>query len=173
MLAMDVRAYNQQAWDQLVENRNRWTVPVTSGEIQSARQGGWQIILTPTKAVPRSWFPALSGRKTLYLASGGGQQGPILAAAGAKMTVLDSSNRQLEQDRLVRDRDGLSLETVQGDIADLCMFADASFDLIVHPCSNCFVPDVRRLPRRCVNPMVAQKAGRIGNPSYSFVQCWG
>jgi SAM-dependent methyltransferase len=146
---MDVRAYNQRAWDQLVENRNRWTVPVTSDDIQSARQGSWQIVLTPRKPVPRSWFPDLPGTKTLCLASGGGQQGPILTAAGAKVTVLDSSNRQLEQDRLVRDRDGLSLETVQGDIADLCMFADASFDLIVHPCSNCFVPDVHPVWREC------------------------
>ena len=27
-------------------------------------------------------------------------------------------------------------------MANLEMFADDSFDLIVHPCSNCFVPDV-------------------------------
>ena len=146
---MDIRVHNRQAWDKLVENQDRWTVPVSSEEIQRARAGDWQIVLTPTRPVPKSWFPDLPGTATLCLASGGGQQGPLLAAVGAKVTVLDASPRQLEQDRLVSQRDGLILETVEGDMADLSMFADASFDLIVHPCSNCFVPDVRPVWREC------------------------
>jgi SAM-dependent methyltransferase len=101
------------------------------------------------KPVPRNWFPDLAGRATLCLASGGGQQGPVLAAAGAKVIVLDASPRQLEQDRTVAERDGLALDTIEGDMADLSMFADATFDLIVHPCSNCFVPDVRPVWREC------------------------
>jgi SAM-dependent methyltransferase len=40
------------------------------------------------------------------------------------------------------ERHGLSIATVLGDMANLEMFEDDSFDLIVHPCSNCFVPDV-------------------------------
>jgi hypothetical protein len=87
-MAMDVRAYNREAWDKLVESGDRWTVPVTTDEIQRAKQGEWQIVLTPTMPVPKSWFPDLHGASTLCLASGGGQQGPILAAAGAKVTVL-------------------------------------------------------------------------------------
>lgn len=146
---MDIHAYNRQAWDKLVENHDRWTVPVSGEEIQRARAGDWQVVLTPTKPVPKSWFPDLLGAATLCLASGGGQQGPLLAAVGAKVTVLDASPRQLEQDRLVSKRDGLILQTVEGDMADLSMFADASFDLIVHPCSNCFVPDVRPVWREC------------------------
>jgi SAM-dependent methyltransferase len=79
----------------------------------------------------------------LCLASGGGQQGPILAAAGAKVTIFDNSPAQLAQDRFVAERDGLVIETVQGDMADLRVFPDARFDLIVHPVSNVFVPDVK------------------------------
>jgi SAM-dependent methyltransferase len=75
--------------------------------------------------------------------SGGGQQGPILAAAGANVTVFDNSPGQLGQDRLVADREGLTIETVQGDVADLSVFTDARFDLIIHPVSNVFVPDVK------------------------------
>lgn len=146
---MDVRTYNREAWDRLVEERSRWTVPVTSDDVQRAKRGDWQIVLTPTKPVPRTWFPKLPNTDTLCLASAGGQQGPILAAAGAKVTVLDASPRQLEQDRTVADRDGLELETVEGDMADLSMFAEATFALIIHPCSNCFVPDVRPVWREC------------------------
>ncbi|MCJ7532099.1 MAG: class I SAM-dependent methyltransferase [Anaerolineales bacterium] len=122
---------------------NVWTVPVSSQVIAAARQGQWQIVLTPTKPVPRSWFPELTGLDTLCLASGGGQQGPLLAAAGARVTVLDNSPRQLAQDRFVAERDRLTITTVEGDMRDLSMFPDQSFGLVVHPVSNLFVPDVR------------------------------
>ena len=74
----------------------------------------------------------------LCLASGGGQQGPILAAAGAEVTVFDASEKQLAQDRLVAEREGLSLTTVQGDMADLSCFDDESFDFIFHPLLQLF-----------------------------------
>ncbi len=141
---MDIRNYNRAAWNRLVDQRNRWTIPVSSEVIEAARQGNWEILLTPTKAVPQSWFPPkLLGLDVLCLASGGGQQGPVLAAAGAKVTVLDNSPRQLAQDRLVAQRDQLQLTTVEGDMADLSMFPNERFDLIFHPVSNCFVPELK------------------------------
>ncbi len=140
---MDVLAYNRRAWDRQVERGNRWTVPVGPEVIAAARRGDWQLVLTPTKPVPAEWFPPLAGLKVLCLASGGGQQAPVLAAAGAAVTVLDNSPRQLGQDRLVAEREGLVIRTVEGDMADLSMFPDGAFDLVFHPCSNCFVPDVR------------------------------
>jgi SAM-dependent methyltransferase len=140
---VDVREYNRLAWDREVERGNEWTVPVSREAIAAARQGQWEIFLTPSKPVPKEWFPDVEGRDVLCLASGGGQQGPILAAAGAKVTVLDNSPRQLEQDRFVAERDSLAITTVEGDMADLSMLPDQRFDLIVHPVSNVFVPDVR------------------------------
>jgi len=140
---MDIREYNRGAWDREVERGNRWTIPVSEVVVAAARLGEWEILLTPSRPVPRAWFPALEGIDVLCLASGGGQQGPVLAAAGAKVTVLDNSPRQLAQDRFVAERHALSIITVEGDMADLSMFSDQSFDLIVHPVSNVFVPDVR------------------------------
>src|SRR5262245_16452294 len=140
---MDILTYNRRAWDRQVQKGNRWTVPVAPEVIAAARQGDWRIVLTPTRPVPASWFPLLKNLDVLCLASGGGQQGPVLAAGGANVTVFDNSPAQLQQDRLVAERENLSIRTVQGDMADLAAFADGSFDLIVHPCSNCFVPDVR------------------------------
>ncbi|MGB2262039.1 MAG: SAM-dependent methyltransferase, partial [Luminiphilus sp.] len=106
---MSVFDFNQRAWDRLVESGNRWTVPVSSEDIAKASDGDWQLVLTPSLPVPNNWFPPLTGCRVLCLASGGGQQGPILAAAGANVTVFDASERQLSQDRLVAHRDGLSL----------------------------------------------------------------
>ena len=146
---MDVRQHNRDAWDQNVEDKNRWTIPVTSDEVARAKVGDFQIYLSPMKPVPMSWFPTLKGMPVLCLASGGGQQAPLLAAAGASVTVTDISPRQLEQDRLVAARDGLIIETVEGDMADLSRFDDRTFGLIVHPVSNCFAADVRPVWQEC------------------------
>jgi SAM-dependent methyltransferase len=69
------------------------------------------------------------------------------ARQGDWSTVLDASPAQLAQDRLVAAREGLEIETVLGDMADLRAFPGSSFDLVVNPVSTCFVPDVRRVWR--------------------------
>ncbi len=79
----------------------------------------------------------------------GGQQGPVLAATGARVTVFDNSPAQLKQDQLVAERESLSIRTVEGDAADLSAFADESFDLIFNPCSTVFMPDVRPVWKEC------------------------
>jgi SAM-dependent methyltransferase len=139
----EITHYNRQAWDVAVERSSQWTVPVDAAIIAAARQGDWSFTLTIARPVPRAWFPPLTGADVLCLAGAGGQQGPILAAAGAHVTVFDNSPQQLAQDRYVARREGLEITTLEGDMLDLSIFADGSFDLIVHPCSNLFVPDVR------------------------------
>ena len=145
---MDILAYNRQAWDSQVEKGNRWTRPVGPEIIAAARRGDWQVVLTPTKPVPRDWFPPLVGLDVLCLASGGGQQAPIFAAAGARVTLLDNSPAQLAQDLMVAQREQLHITAVRGDMADLSAFPDQSFGLIFHPCSNCFAPRIRPVWRR-------------------------
>ncbi len=120
-----VSGYNRQAWDVAVARGSEWTVPVTPEVIEAARRGEWHIILTPSRSVPRTWFPDdLHGVDVLCLASGGGQQGPVLAAAGANVTVLDNSLAQLARDEEVAARESLSILTIQGDMADLSVLDD-------------------------------------------------
>lgn len=160
--ATDVLRYNRDAWDREVGRTNRWTVPVSAEAIAAARRGEWEVVLTPQRAVPRSWFGDLAKAEVLCLASGGGQQAPIFAAAGARVTLLDASPAQLGQDRTVAEREGLTIRTELGDMADLSRFPDGSFDLVFHPCSNCFVPDVRPVWRevaRVLRPGGALLAG--------------
>jgi ubiquinone/menaquinone biosynthesis C-methylase UbiE len=141
---MDIRKYNQTAWDKQVDsNENPWTKPVSPEVVARARTGDFEILLTETKPVPLNWFPKLQGLDILCLASGGGQQGPILAATGANVTVFDNSPRQLEQDRLVAEREGLDIRLVEGDAADLSLFSNESFDVVFNPCSTVFMKDVR------------------------------
>ena len=128
----------------------KWKAAKTAGHnlsdseiIAKAKQGEFSILLTENIPVPHKWFPPLKGADVLCLASGGGQQGPVLAAVGANVTVFDNSPRQLEQDQLVAERESLILKTVEGDAAHLEMFADESFNLVFNPCSTVFMQDVR------------------------------
>ena len=158
---------NRKIWDKRSENNDTWSIPVTSELVDRAREGHWSIVLTPTKSVPADWFPdPLAGKKILCLASGGGQQGPILSAAGADVTVLDNSKVQLGKDEFVAKRDHLEIKTVQGNMQDLSVFQDESFDCIVHPWSNGYIDDVRPVWKECAR--VLKKNGLLlagfGNP---------
>ncbi|MGD9677625.1 MAG: class I SAM-dependent methyltransferase [Vulcanibacillus sp.] len=139
---MDYVKYNSKAWDNEVKIGNEWTKPVSSETIEAAKNGEWEIVLTPTKVVPKDWFGDLLNKKVLCLASGGGQQGPVLAAAGANVTVFDNSIEQLKSEEYVAKRDGLKIRTIQGDMRDLSCFKNEEFDLIVHPVSNIFVDNI-------------------------------
>lgn len=146
---IDIIKHNSAAWDREVEEASRWTEPVSTAIIKRARQGDWSVRLTPVKPVPREWFGDIVGMDLLCLASGGGQQAPVLAAAGASVTSFDNSAKQLGQDRFVAERDGLRITVEQGDAADLARFADASFDLIFNPCSNLFMPVLQPIWKEC------------------------
>lgn len=168
---MDHRAHNREAWDRKAAAGDQWTLPVGPEVTAAARRGEWSVLLTPNRPVPRAWFPPDLACDVLALAAGGGQQGPVLAAAGARVTVFDNSPAQLERDRAVAARDGLALVTVAGDMADLGRFADGSFDLVFHPVANCFVPDVHPVWRECwrvLRPGGALLAGMMNPAHYVF-----
>jgi len=146
---MNYFEHNRRAWNRESLAGVVWSRPVSSEVVAKARTGHWSVILTPKLAVPKSWFGKIQGKQILCLASGGGQQAPVLAAAGGRVISFDLSDEQLAKDRLVASREGLDVQTVQGDMADLSPFADESFDLIFHPAANVFVPDVACVWREC------------------------
>lgn len=141
-------AHNKSSWDKQAETHSPWSQPVSTELIEAARKGQWDIYLTP-KPLPKAWLGEVKDKKILCLASAGGQQAPLLAALGAAVTVFDISPGQLAQDRMVADRDGLDLQVVEGDMRDLGVFDDETFDLVFHPISNHYVPDVRPVWREC------------------------
>jgi SAM-dependent methyltransferase len=148
--SFDPVAHNRAAWDRAVDEGDEWTRPVGPDVVARARAGDWSVVLIGYQPVPRDWFPAdLTGTAVLCLASGGGQQGPVLAAAGADVTVFDNSSRQLGRDEEVAARDGLAIRTVLGDMRDLSAFADGRFDLVFNPVSNVFCPDLAPVWRGC------------------------
>ena len=88
--SFDPVAHNRAAWDREVDRDNEWTRPVGPDVIARARAGDWSVVLIGHQPVPRDWFPAdLADAAVLGLASGGGQQGPVLAAAGGEAEYGD------------------------------------------------------------------------------------
>lgn len=146
---MDYSEINAQTIDRWIREGWEWGVPITHQAYLDALAGNWDVVLTPTKPVPKAWFGDLKGKRVLGLASGGGQQMPIFAALGAVCTVLDYSPAQLESERMVSQREGYDIRIIRADMTKPLPFDDNAFDLIFHPVSNCYVREVRPIFREC------------------------
>ncbi len=154
---MNYQDINAQTTDLWCENGWEWGQAISHEEYQAAVDGKWDVKLTPTKYVPHDWFGGLNGKAVLGLASGGGQQIPIFTACGAICTVLDYSTAQCDSERMVAAREGYSVTVVQGDMTKRLPFEDASFDIIFHPVSNCYVEEVKPIFKECYR--VLKKGG--------------
>ena len=141
---------NAAVIDRWVAEGWEWGKPVDHQTYLKAQDGQWSVLLTPTKPVPHEWFGSLKEKKILGLASGGGQQMPIFTAAGAECTVLDYSEKQLESERTVAEREGYRINIVRADMSKPLPFADDSFDLIFHPVSNCYIEKVESVFAECL-----------------------
>ncbi len=146
---MSYQDINAATIDRWVQEGWEWGSPISHQDYLRAREGSWDVLLTPTKKVPHAWFGELKGKKLLGLASGGGQQMPVFAALGAECTVLDYSERQLEAERMVARREGYDIRIVRADMTKPLPFEKEEFDLIFHPVSNCYVREVKPIWREC------------------------
>lgn len=144
----DVNAETISTW--IREEDWQWGRPIDSRTYAEAKTGRWDVLLTPTKPVPHYWFGgSLEGRRLLGLASGGGQQIPVFSALGAKCTVLDYNDDQLESERMVARREGYDVDIVKADMTRPLPFADETFDIIFNPASLCYVEKVEPIIREC------------------------
>lgn len=132
----EARSHNQQAWDRMARSGHALTAPASARELEH-----------PLKVVDASgWLgEGIRGWKVLCLAAGGGRHGPLYAAAGGEVTVVDLSGAMLQRDREVAAEHGLVLQTIQTSMDQLEMFPDAQFDLVIHPVSTCYMPSVAKL----------------------------
>lgn len=168
---MKYQDINADTIDRWAREGWEWSLPISHETFLRAKAGEWDIVLTPTKPVPHEWLGDLRGKRVLGLASGGGQQMPVLAALGARCTVLDYSSEQLAREREVALREGYEIEIIRADMTEPLPFADESFDLIVHPVSNCYVAEVLPIFRECYR--VLRRGGALlaglGNEVNYFV----
>lgn len=146
---MNYQDINSKTIDRWVEEGWEWGKPITHEEYLNAEKDIWDVLLTPTKSMPKEWIGDIKGKKLLGLASGGGQQMPIFSALGAECTVLDYSSAQIESEKMVAQREGYSINILQYDMTKPLPFEDESFDIIFHPVSNCYIEEVETVFKEC------------------------
>ncbi|MEZ4620704.1 MAG: class I SAM-dependent methyltransferase [Caldilineaceae bacterium] len=129
----DVSRHNQAQWDELARARLEYTLPLLDLTPAAARQ----------RVDPAHMFGDVAGKDVLCLATGGGQQSACFALLNATVTVVDLSAIQLERDQEAAHHYGYTIRTIHGDMRDLSMLADDSFDLVYQAYSLNFVPQVQ------------------------------
>jgi SAM-dependent methyltransferase len=146
---------NSKTIDKWIEEGWEWGVPISHEVFVNVKNGNWNVVLTPIKPVPHDWFlpflmnGRLDGANLLGLACGGGQQMPIFSALGATCTVMDYSDKQLESERLVSEREKYSINIVKADMTKPLPFENESFDIVFHPVSNCYIENVYHVWNEC------------------------
>ena len=63
------------------------------------------------------------------------------------MTVVNISPEMLAIDRVVAAERGLDLRIVEASMDDLSALRPASFEIVIHPVSTCYVSDVAAVYR--------------------------
>ena len=134
--------------DALVTGQADWTSSASQKELDNARFGD-VVLHFWDKEVPKEWLKDIRGKRVLCLAGGGGLQAPILACAGADVTVIDISGKMLDKDREIALREQLDIRIMKGNMCDMSMFEEASFDLIINPPSLMYVPELSVVYREC------------------------
>ena len=147
---MSAHEHNRRAWDAMVHRKQRFAKPASDDDFAA----------TLSELDPRHWLGNVAAKNVLCLAAGGGRQGPIYAAAGANVTVVDISAAQLELDREVASERGIDLRTVQTSMDDLSMFSPGEFDLVIQPVSTCYIPDL---------PLMYQQVARVTRANGIYV----
>ncbi len=148
MILKDIFEQVEKNIDSLVAKQVDWAAGASREEFQAARAGKLKLHFFD-REVPDEWLSDIKGKKVLCLAGAGGLQAPLLACAGAKVTVIDLSDKMLDQDRAVAERENLQMEIVKGNMCDLSMFGEGTFDYIINPPSLMYVPEPGAVFREC------------------------
>ena len=137
--------HNRRAWDRLAEKRRRFTQPARDEDLTD-----------PLASLdPRGWLGGdVAGKPLLCLAAGGGRQSAQYATAGAVVTVVDISPRMLALDRQVAAERGLDIRVIEASMDDLSALSPASFQIVIHPVSTCYLPDIGAVYREVARVMV-------------------
>ncbi len=132
-----IHEYNRRAWDRRAREQARFTRPATDDDLRD-----------PLRKLDGSgWLGDVQGKRLLCLAAGGGRQSLMYAAAGALVTVVDISEEMLAIDRYMAAQKGFDIAVVQASMDDLSILDAGSFELVIHPVSTCYVPNIHAVYR--------------------------
>ncbi len=124
---------NRRVWDAMAKQGLPLCTPATDDEL-----------VDPLNHVdPLGWLGgSIRGWRVLCLAAGGGRHSALYSAAGAVVTVVDLSPEMLALDRRVAAERGFSIRVIEASMDSLPMLQSQEFDLVIHPVSTCYIPEV-------------------------------
>lgn len=151
--------------DNLVDNQVWWSNCATAEQIEAAKNGELELTLGISKPVPKEWIADITGKKVLCLAGAGGLQAPLLASAGAKVTVIDISKKMLEKDIYMAQKYNLEIQIEHGNMTDLSRFENETFDYIINPASLFYVPNVHPVFKECYRVLKRERSLILAAPN--------
>jgi hypothetical protein len=138
---IDITKHNRFAWNRQCSLSNPATIKYSPDIIEDAKRGQLELSLSGRRKIPKGWYEPLAGRRVLCLALAGGQQVPLIAAAGAIVVSIDNSPVQLNSDRYTADCHGLNVDTVLGDMREISKLVKGTFDMAFLGLGVQFIPD--------------------------------
>ena len=167
---------NQRHWEWAVKKGAGCTVPwldLDPNRLRQYARGETQALQEPLAGMyPASVLDGVEGKDVLCLASGGGQQSAVFALLGARVTVLDLTEAQLEGDRTAAGHYGYELTTIQADMRDISCLAQDSFDIVYQGNSMCWIPHVQQVYQGVARVLRPGGIYRVdfANPATEFVE---
>jgi len=128
----------------------------------------------PTEAELRL-LGRLEGKRVLELGCGGGPVSVAMAKQGAKVIAVDSSAEQIGHARRLCEREEISVELHQGDLADLAFVRADTIDLVVSVYALGMVGDLDRVFRQ-VHRVLRREAPLIfslPHPAFTMIDPGG
>jgi len=180
----EVAVANERLWEGEVKKGGGHTIPWLDLDLDQLRQfirGDLGEVAPeivgrrePRRLVnmsPRSVLADVEGKDVLCLSCGGGQQSAVFALLGARVTVVDIAQGQLEADRKAAAHYGYDVRTIHGDMRDLSCLEAGSFD-IVYGMTPCYVPSIREVYTEVARVLKAGGLYRtdIGQPAIHLIE---
>ena len=170
-----IASINKRHWDKAVKEGVSFTRPKLDFDVEAFRAYRERETSTLPKPlcddpVDREIMANIQGKDVLCLAAGGGQQSAAYSLLGARVTVLDLAEGQLDGDRKAAAHYGYKIITIQGDMRDLSSLDDESFDL-VYGTGMAFIPDVREVYSEVLRVLRTGGLYRVDftNPAVEFM----
>ena len=171
----EIGAVNKRHWARMVEEECGFTRPWLNLDRNLLCQYvEGQLDTVPAlllEMYPVSVLEGVEGKEVLCLASGGGQQSAVFGLLGARVTVVDLVEGQLEGDVVAAGHYGYEVTTVCADMRDLSRIGERAFDLVYQAPSMAYVPDVREVYAEVFRVLKPKGMYRVcfTNPATEFV----
>jgi SAM-dependent methyltransferase len=168
---------NQQLWENEVRKGCGYTVPWLDLDVSVLRRyadGQLEYLPEPMTCIfPHDVLADVEGKDVLCLASGGGQQSAVFGLLGARVTVVDFIEGQLEGDRRAAGHYGYEVTAIRADMRDLSCLSDGTFDLVFQANSTAYIPDLGPVYSEVARVLRPKGVYRVvhGNPA-TFVMAW-